>query len=105
MGDVRSGDTRAYLPSFKILYSCDPFLRIRDHFTEQICEAGTTELGGTGAIEVPIVDGLAVGGGAETGMLLWRLLRDALGGLLYLKSCGGAQGFGGLRRECSRAHV
>ena len=61
-----------HTPSFQILNTGDPFLSIAHHLTEEIGEGGAAELRGAGAVEISVIDGLAVGGGAE-------LLRGALG--------------------------
>lgn len=61
----------------------DSLLGIGDHFSEEVGEAGAVQLRGAGAVEVAVVDCLAVGGGAETGGGL-GVLGDALGGLLLL---------------------
>lgn len=53
------------IPLLEILDSCYPFLRIADHLTEEVGEAGAAELGRPRAVEVPVIDGFAVGGGAE----------------------------------------
>ena len=44
-----------------------PFLRVRDHFAEQVGETGSAEFGGAGAVQVAVVDGFAVRWGAEAG--------------------------------------
>lgn len=59
------------VPSFQILDPGHAFLSIAHHLTEEVGEARTAELRGAGAVEVPVIDGFAVGGGAE-------LLRSSL---------------------------
>lgn len=75
-----------HLPSFKILYSSDPLLGIAHHFTEEVGEACSAELCGAGPVEVSIINGFAVRGGAE-------LLRSSLGGGRLLGG-GGVIGLG-----------
>jgi len=93
------GESRIHdSPSFQILYPRHPLLRIPHHFSEQVGEAGTAQLGGARAVEVPVVDCFAVCGGAETGGRLGEL-GDALelGGGLLLEGGGG---LGGRRCRC-----
>ena len=63
------------IPPFKILDSCHSFLSVGYHLTEKIGETGAAELGGPSSIEIPIVDGFAIGRCAE---LMWRALRRIL---------------------------
>lgn len=58
--------SHCHAPFLQILNTGDTPLSVDDHFGEQVGEAGAAELGGAGPIQVPVVDGLAVGGGAET---------------------------------------
>lgn len=58
------------------MYVRHALLGVGNHFREEVGEAGATELGGAGAVEVPVVDGFAVGGGAEA-----RLRSSLLRGL------------------------
>ena len=55
------------VPPLEILDAGYALLRVSDHLAEEVGEAGATELGRPGAVEVSVIDGLAVGGGAETG--------------------------------------
>jgi len=87
----REGESGRDIPSFQILYPCDSPLRIRDHLAEQVGEAGAAELGGSGPVEVAVVDCFAVGGGAETGV-----------GLRELGGAGGGCGGGGLGEGVER---
>lgn len=68
-------------PSFEVLYSSDAFLSIAHHLAEEIGEACPTELRGAGAVEIPVIDGFAVGGGAE-------VLRGSLGGSSLVRGSG-----------------
>lgn len=54
-------------PFLQILNARHPFLRVRHHLAEQVGEAGPAELGRPRSVQVAVVDGLAVGGGPETG--------------------------------------
>ncbi|KAB8343226.1 hypothetical protein FH972_022816 [Carpinus fangiana] len=45
----------------------DALLRVGDHLAEQVGEGGARQLCGARAVELPVVDGLAVGGGAQAG--------------------------------------
>ena len=54
-------------------------LGVDDHFSEQIGETGTAELGGAGAVQVAVVDCLAVGGCSEAGVGCGALLGGGLG--------------------------
>lgn len=56
------------VPLFKILDPGYFFLGVGYHFCEEVGEAGATELGGAGAVEVSVVDGFAVRWGAEAGL-------------------------------------
>ena len=81
------------VPSFQVLYPRNPSLSIRHHFTKQICEAGAAQLRRACAIEISVVDCLAVGGGAEAGMLLGGMRRRTLDGGLLLERSGIWKGF------------
>jgi hypothetical protein len=90
------------------LYPCHPSLRVCDHLCEEICKAGPAELRIATPVEVPVVNGLTIGGHPETG----RRLRYGLGLLLLLShpeiagihagtcACGENMGkFGGRRHS------
>lgn len=48
------------VPSFEILDARHPFLRVDDHLAEQVGEAGSAQLRRAAAVQVAVVDGLAV---------------------------------------------
>ena len=54
------------IPTFQILNPSHAFLRIRDHLSKEICEAGAAKLCSSRAVEVAVVDGFAIRGDAET---------------------------------------
>lgn len=61
------------LPLLQLLDALDAPLRIRHHLAEQVGEAGLAQLGRLGAVEGPVVDGLAVAGVPQAGLLAgWR---------------------------------
>lgn len=51
-------------PSFQILNPRHPLLGVDDHLAEQVGETGAAQLRRPAAVQVAVVDGLAVGGGA-----------------------------------------
>ena len=53
------------VPLLEILDPGHPLLRVADHLAEEVGEAGAAELGRPSAVEVPVIDGFTVGGGAE----------------------------------------
>lgn len=48
------------VPLFEFLNSLDATLRIGNHFTKEVGEAGLADLGGLGAVQRAMVDGLAI---------------------------------------------
>lgn len=48
-------------PSFQILNARHPLLRVDDHLAEQVGETGPAQLRRSAAVQVAVVDGLAVG--------------------------------------------
>lgn len=68
-------------PSFEVLYPGDAFLGIAHHLAEEVGEACPAELRGAGTVEVSVIDGFAVGRGAE-------MLRGSLGGRGLVRGSG-----------------
>lgn len=58
---------RARSPFLQILYACYPSLSVCDHLGEEVGEACPAELRIAAAVEVSVVDGLAVRWDAESG--------------------------------------
>lgn len=54
-------------PFLQILNPRHPPLGIDDHFAEQVCETGTTELRIASAVQIPVVDCFAIRRCAEAG--------------------------------------
>ena len=63
-----STDGERGLPSFEVLDPSHPLLGVGDHFTEEVSEAGSAQLGGSRSVEVSVVDCFAVGRNAETAL-------------------------------------
>ena len=57
------------LPLFQFLNPLHAPLRVRDHLAEQVGEARLTDLGGLGAIEWSVVDGLSIARKAQPRLL------------------------------------
>lgn len=68
------------VPSFEVLDARHPLLGVDDHFAEQVGEAGSAQLRRPAAVQVAVVDGLAVRGCSET-----AARRAALRGCLCLR--------------------
>lgn len=54
-------------PFLQILNARDPALSINNHFGEQVRETSAAELPRARAVQVAVVDGFAVGWGAQAG--------------------------------------
>ena len=61
-------------PFFEILYACHSPLRIRNHLCKQVCETRATQIAIAAAIEVSVVDRLAVGRQPQSRNTLWQYL-------------------------------
>ena len=53
------------VPPFQILDTRDSFLSVYDHLRKKVCKASAAKLGRSCAIQVTVIDCLAIGRGAE----------------------------------------
>lgn len=55
-------EVRGFIPLLELLDALDATLGVGDHLAEEVGEAGLADLGRLGAVEGPVVDGLATTG-------------------------------------------